>query len=63
VVSIYTPLFYIVLLVTFKFKGNLLLKLQKKPVSAAEAKKCGIFISMGLLLQRTDGGKPIEIHN
>jgi hypothetical protein len=38
----------------FTFKGNLLLKSQKT-VSAAYAKICGSSISMGCLLQITDG--------
>jgi hypothetical protein len=43
----------------FTFKGNLLFKLQKT-VSVAEAKICGLSISMGGLLQITDNGKPIS---
>jgi hypothetical protein len=34
----------------------------KKPVSAASAKKCGLSISIGLLLRGTDCRKPIYIH-
>jgi hypothetical protein len=43
----------------FTFKGNMLFKLQKT-VSVAEAKICGLSISIGRLLQITDSGKPIS---
>jgi hypothetical protein len=43
----------------FKFKANLLFKLQKTIVSSL-SQKSGLSTAMGHLLQITDSGKPIN---
>jgi hypothetical protein len=44
----------------FKFKANLLFKLQKNHFQQLKPKKSGLSTSMGHLLQITDSGKPIN---
>jgi hypothetical protein len=47
--------------ILFLIFKELSLNLQKKTISAAEVKICGLLMSIGRLLQRTDSGNPINI--